>query len=242
MRPAARLFAAAAMVWLLSTGHAVAAAAPAPTVAVLYFDYDGKRDELAVLKKGLAQMLISDLAVVEPYQLVERERLQALLDEQKLAQSGKIDRATAARIGKLLGAQMMVMGGFFELGSSLRVDARLVDVETGRILATAGATAKNDEFLDVERKIADDLEQALRRQAAAAPATAPSAPTTPRPPRHPRPKPPAHLKTGTAIKYSQALAAADKGDRVGARTRLQAVLTDQPDFVLARADLERMMQ
>jgi TolB-like protein len=225
---------------IASIGRAPAApAAPAPTVAVLYFDYDGKRDELAVLKKGLAQMLISDLAVVEPYRVVERERLQALLDEQKLGQSGKIDRATAVRVGKLLGAQMMILGGFFELGPSLRVDARLVDVETGRIIATSGATAKNDEFIEVERKIADDLEQALRRQAAAAPPTAPAAP---HPARTARPKPPAHLKTGTAIKYSQALAAADKGDRAGARTRLQGVLADEPDFHLARADLERMMQ
>ena len=45
-----------------------------PTVAILYFDYTGKDDELAMLRKGLAQMLISDLSALDAVQLVERNR------------------------------------------------------------------------------------------------------------------------------------------------------------------------
>jgi len=221
---------------------AAIAAAPAsrtPTVAVLYFDYQGKHEELAVLKTGLAQMLISDLGAGEAWRIVERAQLQALLDEQKLGQSGQVDRATAARVGKLLGAQLMVLGSFFELGPTLRVDARLVDVETGRIVHTIGVNGKADDFLEVERKISADLEQSLVNEAAKRPVSSPVAPSVPR---HPRPTPPAHLKSTTAVKYSQALASADKGDRRAARATLQNVLTEQPDFALARADLERLMQ
>jgi TolB-like protein len=209
------------------------AGAKAPTVAVLYFDYEGKRDELAVLKTGLAQILISDLGAVDSCRVVERARLQALLDEQKLGQSGKIDRATAARVGKLLGAQMLVLGSFFDLGTTLRVDARLVEVETGRILHTVGANGKGDDFMDIERKIAVEMEQALRQQAVEG---APAAQKRPAPPR------PARLKTTTAIKYSRALALADKGDRPKATAGLREVLTEQPDFQLARADLDRLLQ
>src|SRR5687768_15808473 len=92
-----------------------------PTVAVLYFDYEGKNEEMAVLKKGLAQMIISDLSGGASYTVVERMRLQEIMDELKLAQSGKIDPATAAKIGKLLGARYMVMGGYFDLLGSLRI-------------------------------------------------------------------------------------------------------------------------
>jgi TolB-like protein len=212
------------------------AAARAPTVAVLYFDYDGKRDELAVLKTGLAQMLISDLGAGDSYRLVERARLQALLDEQKLGQSGKLDPTTAARVGKLLGAQLMVLGSFFDLGPTLRVDARLVDVETGKILHTVGATARNDDFLDVERQLATDLGEALRHQTASAPHPAAS-PTGHRPP--PRP---ARLKTGTVLKYSRALALVDKKDDKAARAALKDVLVEQPDFALAKSDLDRLLQ
>lgn len=208
-----------------------------PTVAVLYFDYEGKRDDLAVLKTGLAQMLISDLGASETYRLVERSRLQVLLDEQKLGQTGKLDRATAAQVGKLLGARLMVLGSFFDLGPTLRVDARVVDVQTGKILHTVGVTAKNDDFLDVEHQLATDLTETLRHQPLLPAAAAPTGP-----PKHRPPTRPARLKTGTALKYSRALALADKGDKKGARAGLQDVLAEQPDFGLARADLERMLQ
>jgi len=215
--------------------HGAEAPAPrGPTVAVLYFDYQGKRDDLAVLKTGLAQMLISDLGTGDSYRLVERARLQALLDEQKLGQTGKLDGATAARVGKLLGAQLMVLGSFFDLGPTLRVDARLVDVETGKILHTAGATAKNDDFLEVERQLATDLGEALRHQAPAGSTARPSG-------RRPPPRP-ARLKTGTAVKYSRALALVDKKDDKGARAALKDVLVEQPDFALARTDLDRLLQ
>jgi curli biogenesis system outer membrane secretion channel CsgG len=227
----------------LSLGAARAMAAPqeptvagTPTVAVMYFDYEGKKDELAVLKKGLAQMLISDLGALDRCRLVERSRLEALLEEQKLGQTGKLDRATSARVGKLLGARLMVLGGFFDMGTALRVDARVVDVETGKIVGAVGATGKNDDFLDVEQRLSVDLQKVLARQVETA-----STATTPAP-RRPRPARPARLKTGTAVKYSEALASADKGDKKTAQARLRVVLDEQPDFLLARADLERLMQ
>src|SRR5262245_53450996 len=77
-------------------------AATPPTVAILYFDYDGKDEQMGLLRKGLAQMLISDLSSIEGITIVERDRLEAILAELKLGQSGKIDKASAAKVGKLL--------------------------------------------------------------------------------------------------------------------------------------------
>ncbi len=68
------LRAAALGLGLLAFVGPAARAADKPTVAVLYFDYDGKDDSMALLKKGLAQMLISDLSGQESIHLVERER------------------------------------------------------------------------------------------------------------------------------------------------------------------------
>ena len=48
-----------------------------PAVAVLYFDYTGQNEQLTVLKKGLAQMLISDLETfADNCVIVERDRLE----------------------------------------------------------------------------------------------------------------------------------------------------------------------
>jgi TolB-like protein len=217
-----------------------AAAAPAarqrPTVAILYFDYQGSSESLWVLQKGLAQMLISDLSALDDWQIVERDRLEALLAEHDLGRQGKLDPVTAARVGKLLGARYMVLGGYFDVMEALRVDARLVEVETGRVLGSTGATSSAGDFLGVEQKIAHDLERLLLARAAEARASQAA------PPRAPRIKGPAHLKTKTALAYSKGLALMDKGDRAGARAQMKEVLKEQPDFVLASADLDRLMQ
>src|SRR5437762_13627480 len=110
-----------------------------PTVAVLYFDYSGKDPEMAVLKKGLAQMLISDLSSLEGIRLVERDRLEEILAELKLGQTAKIDPQSAAKVGKLLGARYMVLGGYFDLMETLRADARVAEVETGKVIQATGA-------------------------------------------------------------------------------------------------------
>src|SRR5262249_14368879 len=58
-----------------STTAAMAAPSQPPAVAVLYFDYSGKSEELGALRKGLAEMLITDLAGAKAVTIVERTRL-----------------------------------------------------------------------------------------------------------------------------------------------------------------------
>jgi TolB-like protein len=240
----AAAFAARAPAANATAGDAPGAGAR-PTVAVLYFDYSGRDPELDPLRKGLAQMLISDLSAADAVRVVERERLEAVLAEQKLASSGKIDAKTAARVGKLLGARFLVLGSYFDVMKSMRVDARLVDVETGQIVQSIGADGKADDFLGLEQKVAAGLRDATARLASA-PATVKETPARldppPARPRRPPPKLPKRLKTDTAVKYGQALAALDAGKRSDARTLLGTVLTAQPDFELASRDLERLMQ
>src|SRR4029077_14015275 len=101
-----------------------------------------KKREHATPGKGVAQMLISDLAAIDTIRVVERERLQAVLDEQKLGHGGKIDSRTAARIGKLLGARYLVLGTYFDAMGAFRADARLVNVETCQIVKSIGANGK----------------------------------------------------------------------------------------------------
>ena len=173
---------------------APAAAQPAkPTVAVHYFDYSGKDDQMGMLRKGLAQMMISDLSSLDAIQLVERDRLEEILAELKLGQSGKIDAATAAKAGKLLGARYMVLGGYFDLKGALRVDARIVEVETGKVVQSVGATGGADDFVPLEQKLVSDIGGVLAKQLAIPPAKTP-------PP--PRVKPPAKLARRTALMYS----------------------------------------
>ncbi len=221
----------------------VARAAPdqRPTVAVLYFDYSGKDADMAVLKKGLAQMLISDLSALDGVRLVERDRLEEILAELKLAQSGKIDPATAARVGKLLGARYMVLGGYFDLMDTLRADARVVEVETGKVVSSTGATGKPQDFLGVEQKLSDSIAKILQTRATAAAATA-VADEAAAPKKAAPPRPPVQLKVKTALRYSKALDAKDRGDKATAKKELAEVVKEQPDFRLAKLDIDKLIQ
>ena len=103
--------------------------------------------------RGISKMLITALVNSDRFTVVERnpEALQQILNEQKLGLSGIVNAATAAKVGQLLGVKGVVIGevsefgirktsAFVGIGGSKRIttrvviDARLVDVETGRIL------------------------------------------------------------------------------------------------------------
>ena len=153
-------FAVVMVIGLVSAGLTNVAAAK-DTLAVLYFESSEMNPELSGLKVGLAQMLITDLAGSGQFTVVERQQLQAILDEQKLGHEGITEPGTAAKIGKLLGAQKMLMGGYFKLGATFRVDARLVDVETSKIIASKGVNGRVEEFLSIEAQLADFTRDAM---------------------------------------------------------------------------------
>lgn len=101
------------------------------TVAVIPFTYQGEDPRYAVLGRGLAEMLSVDLSQVRALRVVERVRLQVLLDELALAQSAAVDPGTAPRVGRLLGAQRLVGGSYDILdGDVLRADVLTWDVGT----------------------------------------------------------------------------------------------------------------
>ncbi|MEA1934329.1 MAG: CsgG/HfaB family protein [Thermodesulfobacteriota bacterium] len=82
----------------------------ANTVSVLYFKNKSGRNNLNPLQKGFAVMLITDLAKVKELTVVERVRLEALVQELKLGMSGMVDSDSAPRLGQFLGAEYLVGG------------------------------------------------------------------------------------------------------------------------------------
>ena len=113
----------------------------------------------------LAGMLTNELASTNKFKLVEREKLTAVLDEQDLAASGRVSKGTGAKIGKMTGAQYLVIatltayeedvkgtgGGLSFRGISvggkkedayLAVDLRVVNTTTGEIAYTRTIEAR----------------------------------------------------------------------------------------------------
>lgn len=125
----------------------------AKRLAIIYFDNSGGDPNMNALKKGLADMMITDLSNISMLDIVERDKLEAILKEQKLNNSKEFDSETASKLGKLLGAQIILTGGYFDMFGSIRVDARFIDVETGKILKSDGVEGQTNSFFKLQKQL-----------------------------------------------------------------------------------------
>jgi len=134
----------------------------ASRVAVFPFLYGGADPELRPLGRALAELLATDLSQVQRVTVLERARVQLLLDELALADSGYVDPATAARSGRLLGAGRIVQGRIAGGADALRLEAAVVRAGTGE--AVGGAVREEDELrrlFDMEKRLALALFESL---------------------------------------------------------------------------------
>lgn len=201
--------------------------ANAKRIAIIYFDNSSDDIKLNQLKKGLADMMISDLSKVSMLDVVERARLEEILKEQKLNNSSNFDAKTATKIGKLLGAEHIMTGSFFELMGRLRIDSRLIDVETGKIIKSEGVDGPTGTFFDLEKLLVTKMVSGFDVEL------------------QPKEKEAIEDKTGkisykSSLLFSESLNLIDKGDHHKAIEKLEKVLKDNPEFSPAKKALEKI--
>lgn len=137
---------------------------PAPhTIAVFPFVEQGN-PRLRPLGRALAELLTTDLGETDRLKVLERARVQYLIDEMKLGSSGLVDPSTAARTGHLLGAGRIVQGRIGSGGQGVALQALLVPVGaadttvSGRPLAERGPLAR---LFDMEKSLALGIYSAM---------------------------------------------------------------------------------
>ncbi|HAP36494.1 MAG TPA: hypothetical protein DCQ28_11340, partial [Bacteroidetes bacterium] len=127
---------------------------PSNTIAILYFENKGQKAELNPLQKGLSEMIITDLSKVKSLKVIERIRLQELVQEMNLGETDLVDQKTAPRLGKLLGANRLVKGSFFTLtNEKLNIDAFVTKARTGEIDASTNISGDIKEFFRLEKEL-----------------------------------------------------------------------------------------
>ncbi|HTR68508.1 MAG TPA: CsgG/HfaB family protein, partial [Terriglobales bacterium] len=116
--------------------------------------------------KGIADLLVTDLVKDGTYSVIERKALDKIIAEQNFSNSDRANPASAAKIGKLLGVDAIIVGSITQFGNDTKntnigggggnwhgvgiggfghkkskaivaIDARLVDIDTGEILGVA---------------------------------------------------------------------------------------------------------
>lgn len=169
------------LVFVLAVGAGIAdrpasaqgAAARKPRIAVMDFDYATVKTDSAAyfgsdidVGKGIADLLVTGLVKDGSYSVIERKALDKIMAEQNFSNSNRADPTSAAKIGKLLGVDAILVGSITKFGNETKktglggsggnwggyglggfghsksnanvgIDARLVNVDTGEIMAVA---------------------------------------------------------------------------------------------------------
>ena len=205
----------------------LAATPPDPnTIAVMPFRYTGADTTLRPLERGLAAIVVTDLSRVRRLRLVERERLQVLLDEIQLAASGRVDPASGARSGRLIGAGQVVQGQFAEApAATFRMDAAVVRASDAQVAATGSGSDQLRALFDIEKQVV--LQLLDRMGITLTPAE--RAAISERPTRD----------IQAFLLYSRGLEAQDRGDYRTASQSFQAAAQRDPGFGAAQQQAQQ---
>ena len=139
----------------------------APVVAVLDFTNGSLVDHetYSPASAAIAALLLGELQDHPGMQLVERERLDAVLAELDFGRSGRVAAATAARAGRLVGAEYVITGILMiDRAGSLRIDARAVDVETAIVVYSETVLGVADELIEAVGRLGERLTSSLALQ------------------------------------------------------------------------------
>jgi TolB-like protein len=132
----------------------------AKTIAFLPFDnysVGEYQEKLGLLSHALAEFFAHDFGKVSSLQVIERNKLDYLLDEIKLSQEGITSETAAVKVGKMLGAQLMVFGTISQIDDRhARMVAKVVKVETSEIVASVDREGKPD-FNSMQKQLVEDL-------------------------------------------------------------------------------------
>ncbi|MCI0513270.1 CsgG/HfaB family protein [candidate division KSB1 bacterium] len=140
-----------------------------PKKRIAVFEFEDKTDHAAhwwtgqPVGRGMADMLVTALVASGKYTVIERQELDQIMKEQSLGQSGLVTPESAAKVGKLLGVELAVVGSVTEFGhkkggiggrvkgfglgvqklaASVGVDVRFINTTTGEILDAKSARAE----------------------------------------------------------------------------------------------------
>ncbi len=176
MKKALFISAAVGLLFMACVSSVIAQTPPTPRkkrVAIFDFDYATVHSGVAAIfgqdvdiGKGISDLLVKYLVKDGSYSVIERKAMDKILAEQNFSNSDRANPTSAAKLGKLLGVDAIIVGSITQFGNDTKntgvggggggfggfglggfkhskskaivaLDARIVDIDTGEILAVA---------------------------------------------------------------------------------------------------------
>lgn len=192
------------------------------SLAILEYRDLTQEKRFQAANKALCVMMITDLSKVKSLKLVERIKLQALLQEMKLGQSGLVDKNTAPRFGRLAGAEKLVIG---TIGiESIQVTNSLASTTEKKVIGSFSLKKQEKEFFQLEKEVVLNILNLLKVRLS---------------PDQEKEIRPYHTQNVKAfLHYGQGLIYFDERDFGSARKYFEMAVQQDPNFSLAKMALE----
>lgn len=129
-------------------------------IAVLDFQLQGGKHDSADMGKIVAEWLITALVKEGRFDVIERRLLEKVLQEQKIGVSGLVDESSASKLGRVLGAKIVITGSLMEYQGVVEANARIIEVETSSIIAAENV--KSTSAVKLEDLVVQMAEKIIR--------------------------------------------------------------------------------
>jgi hypothetical protein len=201
-------------------------------IAILPFEdrgsYGQDKQVFRAFELGIPATLGAELSAHPRVRLANAARVRQALQAQNLAPDARVDAATAAKVGGQVVARYAITGNFADFYGKFRIDARIIDAESGQIVKVV---SNNDPSLQ-DRADLSRIVQALADKIVAAAGLPPFAGRT----AEARDR---LIPTEALTQYSLALLHESQGDKSKAEEHYQRALTVFPEYSAAREGMQR---
>jgi hypothetical protein len=135
----------------------LARAANSELFTVAVFDFESKEEGVKDLGQKVATLINVQLSTDPQLITVERAELEKLLGEQELGLSGTVSADSAAKVGHLTGAKVLVTGRVFKVDKELIVVAKVIGTETSRVYGEMVKGTAADSVTDLSSELAKKI-------------------------------------------------------------------------------------
>jgi len=136
---------------------ALAQAAPPEVLTVAVFDFESKDEAVRSLGPKVATLVNADLSAEPQLITVERAELEKALGEQELGLSGTVSAETAAKVGNMTGAKVLVTGRVFQVENKMVIVAKIIGTETSRVYGEVVNGKAGADITDLSAELAKKI-------------------------------------------------------------------------------------
>ena len=147
------------LAWLAVGLTTASAANDVLTVAV--FDFESKDEAVRDLGPKIATLINAHLSAEPRLITVERAELDKVLGEHELGLSGTVAADSAAKVGQLTGAKVLVTGRVFKADKNLIIVAKVIGTETSRVYGEMVQGADADALTELSGELAKKISKAV---------------------------------------------------------------------------------